>query len=339
MISRKLAGQLDSLKAIKPRTEWRDRTREILLSQICAQGSQQAHHAPVFGQALAYTRGAFVLAYRQTFEQLFARPLVLSGVLSAAVVASLSIVVASQGSVPGDPLYTVKRTGEQIQVAFVSPGDRPTLQLDLAGKRIEELSLLSARSLTDETEVQTAQEARLAQEADESISTAQKDLLRLSKETPEKAAAVAVHVKEQTIQSKEQAAKVTPEGGSQTPEVAGVIARLDETKGAALQVIVDKKDSAKISDNEVSAHLEEAITDLEARLARLQSVRAAGFQGETGGKAQEAKDALQEARESLSRNDFSIALSGINQSRKIIAEGERAVSARGDADTAGEGLK
>lgn len=339
MISRKLATHLDSLKAIKPRTEWRDRTREILLSQVCAQGSQTAYHAPVFGQALAYTRGAFVLAYRQTFEQLFARPLVLSGVLSAAVVASLSIVVASQGSVPGDPLYTVKRTGEQVQVAFVSPETRPGLQLDLAGKRLEELSLLSARSLAHETEAQTAQEAQLAQEADESISAAQKDLLRLSKETPEKAAAVALHIKEQTIQSKEQAVKVTPEGGSQTPEVAGVIARLDETKGAALQVIVEKKDSAKISDNEVGAHLEEAISELEARLARLQSVRAAGFQGETTGKADKAKESLDEARASLSRNEFTIALVGINQSRKIIAEGERVLSRRGDADTTGEGLK
>lgn len=327
MISHKLAAHLDSLKAIKPRTEWRDRTREILLSQVCAQGSQTAHHAPVVGQAIAYTRGAFVLAYRQTFEQLFARPLVLSGVLSAAVVASLSIVVASQGSVPGDPLYTVKRTGEQIQVAFVSPETRPGLQLDLAGKRLEELSLLSARS--SGTDAKAGQTTQLTKEAGESISAAQKELIRLSKETPEKAAAVAAQV----------AAKATPEGGSQAPEVAEVIARIDETKGAALQVIVDKKDSAKISDTEVSAHLEGAIADLEARLARLQSVRAAGFQGETTGKAQEAKDALQEARESLLRNEFTIALSGINQSRKIIAEGERAVSARGDADTKGGELK
>lgn len=338
MISSKLATQLDSLKAIKPRTEWRDRTREILLSQICAQGSQQARHTPAVGQVFAYTRGAFVLAYRQTLEQLFARPMVLSGVLSAAVVASLSIVVASQGSVPGDPLYTVKRTGEQIQVAFVSPETRPSLQLDLAGKRIEELSLISARY--SGTNAKAGQTTQLAKEADESISTAQKDLLRLSKETPEKAAAVAVHVKEQTIQSKEQAVKVTPEGESQTPEVAGVIARLDETNGAALQVIVDKKDYAKISDTEVSAHLEEAITDLEARLARLQSVRVAGFQGETAEKAEKAQEVLDEARVSLSRNDFTIALVGINQSRKIIAEGERAVSTRGDADTTGgEGLK
>lgn len=327
MISRNLVKQLDSLKAIKPRTEWRDRTREILLSQVCAQGSRQERGAPVIGQTFAYARGACVFAYRQTLEQLFARPLVLSGVLSVAVVASLSIVSASQGSVPGDPLYTVKRTGEQIQVVFVSPETRPTLQLDFAGKRLEELSLLSTRSsASDATAGQTAQ---LAKEADESISAAQKELARLSKETPEKAAAVAAHV----------VAKATPESGSRAPEVADVIARLDETKGAALQVIVDKQDSAKISDTEVSAHLEDAIFDLEARLARLQSVRAAGFQGEATGKAQEVQDALQEARESLSRNEFSIALSGINQSRKIIIEGERAVSARGDADTTGDGLK
>lgn len=335
MISRKLAKQFDSLKAIKPRTEWKDRTREILLAQITAQEKAGQQHFPIVGITIAYLRGAVIASYRQTAEQLFARPLALSGVLSAVVVGAVSIVIASQGSIPGDPLYTVKRTEESVRVAFVSPTERPALQLDLATKRLRELSKLAERTLS--ADEKTEQTTFLTQEADASISTAQKELIRVTKETPEKAVYVAAQLKENAVKSKEQAQKISNE--PDTPALAGVIARLDETRGAALQVIVEKKDASQTSDGEVAAHLEEAIFELEERLARLSRVRAAGFQGDTAEKAVEVTTALQEARASVKRNDFSIALSSINQSRKIIIEGEKQLSKNGDAANDGEGLK
>lgn len=326
MISRKLRGQLESLQSIKPRTEWKDRTREILLAQISAQSTAQEHKAPALGLTFAYTRGMLTTCYRQTIEQLFARPLALSGVLSLAVVAAVSVVVASENSVPGDPLYTVKRTGEQVRVAFVSPQDRPVLQLDLADKRLLELSALSARSLSEDLSEEEKQEqaAQLSAEADQSIATAQKEFLRLTKETPEKAVQVATELKERATKSQEQAENAA------LPEV---LARLDETKSAALAIIVKEKNAANVSDQEMSTHLEEAISELEVRLARLQSVHAAGFQGDNVEKAEKVSATLTEARASLAHNDFTVALVGINRTREIIVEGERSLSARGDAVT------
>lgn len=325
MISRKLVRQLESLQSIKPRTEWKDRTRDILLAQISAQSAAQTHKAPAFGLTTAFARGALVTAYRKTLEQLFARPLALSGVLSLAVVAAVSVVVASENSVPGDPLYTVKRTQEQVRVAFVSPEMRPGLQLDLAEKRLHELSQLSARPLNQGLSQEKKQEQalQLSVEADKNIEAAQKELLRLTKETPEKAVQVASELKEQATLQQEQAK------GAATPEV---LARLDETKNTALSVIVEEKEAAQVSDQEVAGHLEEAIGELEARLARLQSVHAAGFrEEEDDGTARKVREELDSARDSLVRNEFSIALSGINASHKLIVEGEQSLAAGGDA--------
>ncbi|MEK7123001.1 MAG: DUF5667 domain-containing protein, partial [Patescibacteria group bacterium] len=330
MIPRKLVRQLESLKSIKPRTEWKDRTRDILLAQISAQSTEKQHKALAFGLTTAFARGALITAYRRTLEQLFARPLALSGVLSIAVVAAVSVVVASENSMPGDPLYTVKRTQENVRVAFVSPQERPVLQLDLAEKRFNELSQLSARPVSGDLseEKKQKQAFQLSAEADKNIETAQKDLLRLTKETPEKAVRVASEIKEwATLQQEQSKEALVPE----------VFARLDETKNTALSVIVEEKEAAQVSDQEVASHLEGAISELEARLARLQSVHAAGFreEEEDGETAQKVRDALDGARDSLVRNEFSIALSGINTSHKLIVEGEQSLTEGGDAATDG----
>lgn len=325
MASRKLVQQLDSLKAIKPRTEWSTRTREILLSQVASQGSGQEAHTSAVGSTTAYLRGAIIFGYRQTFEQLFARPLVLSGSLSVFVVMVVSAVLASQGSAPGDPLYAVKRTEESVRVAFVSPADRPGLQLDFANKRIQEFSDISSRSLSVEEKV--VQKARLAEEATTSIGAAREDLLRLTKETPDTAVRVATALKERATQSVQQA---------KNAELSDVVDGLNEAKGSALEVIVDKQGAAKVSDTEVTGHLQEAIGELEERLASLESVSAAGFKDGTSfeGTSSEVKEVLRHARESLDRKDFKIALQGISRSRGLIAGAEKKLrQSGGDADT------
>lgn len=333
MISRKLVEQLDSLKAIKPRSEWKEQTRDILFAQISAQGSEKGLQTTQFGSTVAYVRGALIFSYRQTFEQLFARPLVLSGVLSVFVVMAVSAVVASQGSMPGDPLYTVKRTEESIRVAFISPADRPAFQMDIAGKRIKELSEISHKALNQEQAKE--QKTRLAREANASISTAREDLLRLTKETPEQAVRVAAAIKEYAQKSAEQAKTVFTEENS-AQSLADMIDGLDETKSAALAIIIEKKDSAKVPDRDIAEHLDQAIGELEERLAQLQSVSAAGFRdgADIEGASSEAKEILRSARESIERRDFKIALENISRSRGVIAGAEKKLRANGgDADT------
>lgn len=340
MTSRKLVKQLETLKAIKPRTEWKDRTRDILLSQIGAQGRGEAQKFAMLGGVGAYTRDSLTLAYRMTIGQLFARPLVLSGFLSILLVGAISAGVASEKSVPGDPLYTVKQTHEQLRVAFVSPEDRPTLQLELAQNRLEEIGSLSDRSLSDEEK--DKQVAVLAQNARENITAAQNDLEQLKKKEPKKALQAAALVNKK-VGEYEQAQR-----NDSSSTLQNVIENLDETQNKALAVIVDKKDAAGVAESEVATHITDAIDGLEERLSHLERVSAAGFKSapQLTEKSTEAKKNLQDARDSVDRRDFKFALDKISVSRGIIAGVEKELDVqekntvkKGDLDTGGSDLK
>ncbi|MBI4600046.1 hypothetical protein HY732_03935 [Candidatus Uhrbacteria bacterium] len=336
MTSRKLAKQLGTLKAIKPRTEWRDRARDILLSQVRSQG-RGAQNVSVFGGVSAYTRDSLTVAYRMTIGQLFARPLVLSGFLSVLLVGAISAGVASEKSIPGDPLYTVKQTHEQISGVFVSPENRPAFQLELAQKRLEEMNTLSDRPVSAEEKNQKA--VLLAKNARESIATAQNDLEQLKKAEPKKAVQAAAVVNQRAGEYE----RAITQNGSHVQEV---IANLDETQSKALAVIVDKKDTAGVGESQVASHISDAIDGLQERLARLETVSAAGFKSapRLTEKSSEAKKNLQDARDGVERRDFKLALDKISLSRGIITAVEKELGAqeentakKGDSDNTGNG--
>ena len=70
-------------------------------------------------------------------------------VLAVAAVSGLGavgLVSASAGSLPGDALYGVKRTAEQVQLAFsTSPAARAALEAEFAQRRLAEAALVSAQ--------------------------------------------------------------------------------------------------------------------------------------------------------------------------------------------------
>lgn len=340
MASRKLIKQLETLQAIKPRTEWKNSAREILLSQIHAQGAVQAGRVSVFSGAIAYARGAGSTAYKVTIGQLFERPLVMSGALSVLVVGVVSAVVASGNSLPGDPLYSLKQTHEQIRVAIVAPEGRSALQLELAGNRLEELNQVSQSSLSSEEKKARATE--LVANADQNIATIKDDLERLTKEEPKKAVEVATTVGKKAgeyetgVTNNKQSLAVSP---SVAPTINRVIENLDKAQDQALAVIVDKKDSAGMSESEVASNVQGAIDSLEARLAHIEKVSAAGLKKDAvlSGKSSEAKKNLKTARDLVDRKDFKVALDKISLSRGIITSLEKDLDQAGDVVTTPKG--
>jgi len=71
----------------------------------------------------------------------------------ALVVGGLTI-TASAGSLPGDPLYSLKLSMEKVQVALtLNKQDNLRLQVDITGKRIEELSKIVANKNADKNTV------------------------------------------------------------------------------------------------------------------------------------------------------------------------------------------
>ena len=109
MTQNELIGKIRELRQIKPRKDW------VLLTknQILGEKTPQFELFPFFKPAYA---GLFFL-------------LLLAGLIEF-----------SQGALPGDPLYSLKRITEKTQAVFVSKEEQPKLQLELTSKRLEELN-------------------------------------------------------------------------------------------------------------------------------------------------------------------------------------------------------
>lgn len=53
--------------------------------------------------------------------------------------------IASADSLPGEPLYPVKRAVERVQLAIAAQADEPSLRVDLAARRVDEFAALLER--------------------------------------------------------------------------------------------------------------------------------------------------------------------------------------------------
>jgi len=111
MTEAELIKKIKTLKEIKPRKDWVVLTKTQILGNV--EVRPQPFLFPFFKPAYA---GLFLF-------------LLLIGLAEF-----------SQGALPGDPLYSLKRITEKAQSVFVSKEEQPKLQLELTNKRLEELN-------------------------------------------------------------------------------------------------------------------------------------------------------------------------------------------------------
>lgn len=111
----------------------------------------------------------------EILPRIFFQPkLIVSEVLAVFIV--LGIFGFSQNSLPGDPLYLLKRISEKGRAVFVSEEELPQAQLQLVNKRLEELAKIAESNQTKK--LAPALEAYQA-----SVVRAAKDLVRASATT------------------------------------------------------------------------------------------------------------------------------------------------------------
>ena len=130
-----LTEQLKELKHVKPRKDWVDAQRELLLSQISKQSSAKPQSFVLNSWFMAKS------LMPGTFLRFVARPV---GVLTVIVLFVLTTgmlgVNASRGSLPGELLYSVKITSEKMKVSLtVAEEKKAELHVDFAENRITEI--------------------------------------------------------------------------------------------------------------------------------------------------------------------------------------------------------
>lgn len=154
MTDTNLVRKIQLLKEIRPRKDWVLLTKKEILGE----------EPNLREQFSTFLRVSF------QFKPVFATLVVLVVLMGSFGLA--------QNSLPGDPLYTLKKIREKGQAVFVSEEDLPRHNLEIANKRLEELTEIA----------QTNQVKKLASALSEfqsSVSEAAQNLAKIKE--PEKA--------------------------------------------------------------------------------------------------------------------------------------------------------
>lgn len=328
------------LKAVKPQPSWSSQTRSLLLTQIAAQGVSSAKRTPFLGATRAYGFTALAEAYAATLGVLISRPRNAFFTSAATLGVAVLAVVLAQSSLPGQPLYQVKQTSEDIHVAFTPPDDRSALELSLIDRKIKELEAVSQEEVkaTDPAIVDA-----LVQDVSKKFENVQKNLASSrAKEDPKKAVGIASLVKEKSHDYRRVLAeKVAPQSAdtaanmddARIETISNAVRAADKADAKALEVLVDKGVSAGISDSELAAHLTETIERTQTAAEDLrQTVKIATIVSDdqkhaTLKKSQDAQALLKEAKKFVEQKDYKIALLKVTEGKELVDGAKRELAA------------
>ncbi len=118
MTEKELIGKIRELRQIKPRKDWVSLTKSQIL------GEEPKRSLAPFGEVFP----RFFFGYKPAFAIVLS-VFILFGVFSFA-----------QNSLPGDILYSIKKITEKSQAVFVSEKELPKYNLEIANKRLDELT-------------------------------------------------------------------------------------------------------------------------------------------------------------------------------------------------------
>jgi hypothetical protein len=137
-----LIRQIKELKKIEPSQEWLNSTRGQLVAQID------------FQERADFKAG---IGFFQWLRQPQSAALVIC-LLLIFIGGPWLMVKASQTSLPGDLLYSVKKITEDVQTSIASEDDKVQLQVEFAGRRLEELNKITEDSFSPEEKTEKVKE-------------------------------------------------------------------------------------------------------------------------------------------------------------------------------------
>ena len=181
--------QLKDLRSVKPRKEWVENNRAILLSQIRGQE----------GKTIEDVSG---VRYMDLLKVVFGYK-ILAPIVRPVSIAVLAIIVvltggvvgvrAAKDSAPGDLLYPIKLTSENLQVGLTTAPEKKTeLYLSFAEERVKEIQQIK----TTADGSRAAKIGDAAQNLKENLQKANEQLAVVKVDAPDKAVDLAKTVSE-----------------------------------------------------------------------------------------------------------------------------------------------
>jgi hypothetical protein len=316
MTNKELARALKQLKTLKsagaPSAEFLSRSRDILMMQI-----KNSSAEPVKMSGLARARWILSSAVPRDFYKSMVRPMAASfAMLFVAAGAWAASVSVSYETVPGDALYSLKMMAEKTQLTFSSQDVKPSLQVEFANRRLEEINKIANRSAIKNKEARTKEAVKNFNFYIAAVKTELDDLA--SGSSSEKAMEVAQMVNRKTEEYGTVLNQVRASAGTETQkEVDKATSAVD---GAALQAVnVIVKNSAEASST--------IINSIESKVIKLE-----GSLNGAGAQSTEAMESLNEAKAALENNDLNAAADKLIEV-KLLMDGAIEAGETGDAST------
>lgn len=306
-MSDKLILQLEALKSLQPEAEWVKNDKEKLLCLISASCAYRAEEKSRWKR------------WESAFSNLW--PAHLAAVFGALVLILTSgtlTVAASQSSLPGEPLYPVKRASERMALAVASEEEKPKLEIEQAGRRLEEIAELTQKT---SDAAQHEKVAELMSEYESQLSSANDRLTKLNQakagKDVAKLAATAQVVTTQSDKYTEVLKKTTdtmPEAvkAKVSENVADAKVTSEKVNVEAMKVVADAHGTPEVTDEEMQmatrrlAKIDEATEALKLRAMSLNGC-------EAGAKVYLAKDL--EKKYALKPNSGDCVLGGTAEER------------------------
>lgn len=215
MDEKELIGKIEVLRQIKPRKDWVVLTKKRILGQ-------EKTIPGLFLDNLRLFRALF-FQYKLSLVSL-AFVLILGGTFAFA-----------QNSLPGEPLFLLKKITEKTQAVFVSKDEQPKVQLELANKRLEELNQIAQKNEVNKL-------APAIEEFQASVSQAAQSLGQIK--GPEKSREIGKQVIAEVKKFEKQKEKVQSLGVvvGDTGEIEDAICQLAEQEIKGLGTLTEKQE-------------------------------------------------------------------------------------------------
>jgi len=126
MAKNELIGKIEILHQIRPRKSWVVLTKKRIL------GEDKTISGLILDSFRVFE--GLIFQYKLAFVSLILM-LILGGTF-----------VFAQHSLPGEPLFVLKKITEKTRAVFVSESEKPGTQLELANKRLEELTQIAQKN-------------------------------------------------------------------------------------------------------------------------------------------------------------------------------------------------
>ncbi|MFA7171607.1 MAG: DUF5667 domain-containing protein [Candidatus Paceibacterota bacterium] len=336
--------KLKTLQSIEPEAAWRADKKRKLIEKISVFGVQN----DIFLSAGdIYTEKS-----KFSFASLMPSRLAVSLTSFALILTSgIFTVGASQSSLPGETLYPVKKASEQMKLALTSDQNKPRVEIEQAGKRLEELAEISKKSsdVNQNEKVET-----LVAEFQAKVDSANTHLGELSEkgktDSTVKVAGVAKIVNEQS-EKYTNVLKTTTEGLPTTvkervaTKVADAAKTTAKTNISALMVMIETQKEEDVE--EIAAKVQKTVEEAQAKVSALSAQTAAAVETQTACSeedvkndtaaadsictskdtnagnvviAEEASRKLEEARENLKNSNLTDTLKSVSEVTEITAQ-------------------